>query len=392
MDLQEVIPPDSSGEDAFNRFRYQAHVAFPTCANCAGGHGVTSVICEHFEDVCVEEDGRVRFCQIKTRNPEYGLWRLADLCSERGAFRSLLRTHRALEGAEDEREFVYEVILEGTLEREDLIRQFPPAGSGFDDPLAKQVIKLMKPHTELRLAEARQFLERVQIRRSHPRDAIVAINLQVLMKAAPGLSAADLQSVYERTIETICQAMSGSRVQEWPAILFAAEQPDAAKASLKTKRLDQQVLAEVLGPALAGAVPSLQEITDPEALSASALEQKLRLAGAEPELIQQAKQLRANSTRREIELLSQTLKRSDIDAKLEDLRQRLLTAGVASLGLHGRADDSPAAAVFADLLGRLGDHPEHHDPASLYHQDPALLMGGICDLSDQCRFAWRSSG
>jgi len=52
LDIQDVIPPDDGGRDAFERFRYQAHVAFPSCLNCAGDQGVTAVICEHIEDVC----------------------------------------------------------------------------------------------------------------------------------------------------------------------------------------------------------------------------------------------------------------------------------------------------------------------------------------------------
>jgi hypothetical protein len=115
------------------------------------------------------------------------------------------------------------------------------------------------------------------------------------------------------------------------------------------------------------------------------MQHKLRIAGAPEAIIDQAKALRANATRREIELLSQSL-RTDVDAKLEDLRARLLTAAVAGIGAQGT---NGAGAVFADVLDRLAANPGTYDPARLFHQDPMLLMGGVCDLSDRCRHAWR---
>jgi Cap4, dsDNA endonuclease domain len=388
VDIQSVIPPDDAGRDAFERFRYQAHLTFPDCLNCVTQLGVTAVICEHFEDVCIEEEGQVRLRQIKTRNLDYGLWRLADLCSERGAFRSLLRSHRALSEIDDDRSFIYEVSLEGALERRDAICQFLPRGEGADDALARRVIKLMKPHTELRLAEAREVLRRVRIRPTPPRGSIVAINKELLASIGGDLPAAELSQIYDQVIEVICQAMSGTRLREWPAILFSGDD-SPAKALIEAKRLDQAVLERPLEPVLSGATPSLREITDPDALSASALELKLRLAGAPPELIDRAKQLRANMTYREIELRSRSL-RQDIDLKLEDLRERLKAVADISLSVSG-SGAKPAPAVFADVFERLGAQPATYDPARLYNRDPTLLMGGVCDLSDQCLFAWRSS-
>lgn len=358
---------------------------------CGAGHGVTAVICEHIEDVCVEEDERIRFRQIKTRNPDYGLWRLQDLCSDRGAFRSLLRTHRALSEVEDDREFVYEAVLEGALERNDPIRQFPPEGEEVDDVLARHVVKLMKRHTPIGLPEARRFLARIRVTTAPSRDSISALNFQLLLGAAGDLPASELKEIYDRCIEGISQAMSGTLLPGWPQILFVAEGlNDSQESSLAAKRLNQEALSALLGAVLPGMTPALSEVTDPNLLSASALEQKLRAAGAPPELVDQAKQLRANATRREIEVLSQSL-RNDADKRLEDLRQRLLVVANASLSLQGTGS-SPAPAVYADLLQRLGAQPKSYDPSNMYHRDPALLMGGICDLSDRCRFAWRSDG
>jgi hypothetical protein len=225
-DLRDAVPPDDSGRDAFERFRYQAHIAFRDCLNCAADQGVRAVICEHFEDLCIEGSDEVRFRQIKTRNPDYGLWRLVDLCSAGGAFRSLLRSHRALSRVTDARSFVYEAAVEGVLDRDDPICQLPPRGGTPDDALAKLVTKHMKPHTELRLAEAREFLGRVRVQPSPQRDSIVALNKELLASIGGDLPAAELAGIYEKVIELICQAMSGTRMPNWPAILFVDDAPE----------------------------------------------------------------------------------------------------------------------------------------------------------------------
>jgi hypothetical protein len=387
--FHNAVPPDDGGRDAFERFRYQAHVAFQDCLRCAAGEGVDAVICEHFEDLCVEASEVVALRQIKTRNLDYGLWRLADLCAERGAFRSLLRSHRSLKEVNDDREFLYEAVLEGALKRDDPICQFPPRGDVVDDTLAKWVIKEMKPHTELRLAEAREFLARVRILPAAQRDSIVALNRELLASAAGYLPAAELAKIYDDVIEVICQAMSGTRLPNWPEILFMRVGGDESKNAVERKRLDQSSLREPLERVLSGNGATLREITDSDLLTASALERKLRLAGAPEGLIERAKQLRANATYREIELRSQSLGQ-DLNGKLEDLRERLKLAIDLSLGVSGKGVD-PAPLVFADLTQRLGEQPATYDPNGLFRQDPALLVGGVCDLSDRCIRGWRGS-
>src|ERR671919_692299 len=92
-----VTPPDDTGSDTFRRFRYQAEVAFPFCLDTALIGNVISVIPEHLEDLAIEfADGSWRIIQIKTRDPGQAPWTLATLLGgDGGAFRSLLRTHRA---------------------------------------------------------------------------------------------------------------------------------------------------------------------------------------------------------------------------------------------------------------------------------------------------------
>src|SRR6266536_5660975 len=110
-------PPDDSGSDAFQRFGYQAHVAFPFCLRCYFAEdvdeGVIAIYCEHWEDLLVEYADKLRFVQIKTRDASRGPWKYRYLLDDGGALRSMIRTQRALAGLSEERVVEYDVRLEG---------------------------------------------------------------------------------------------------------------------------------------------------------------------------------------------------------------------------------------------------------------------------------------
>ena len=109
----DITPPDDTGSDTFRRHRYQAEVAISFCVDCVLIGNVASVIPEHLEDLAIEfADGSWRIIQIKTRDPGQAPWTLAALLgSDGGAFKSLLRTHRALAGIGGR--IGYELRLEG---------------------------------------------------------------------------------------------------------------------------------------------------------------------------------------------------------------------------------------------------------------------------------------
>lgn len=390
MEIGDVIPPDDSGRDAFSRFRYQAHAIFPACLGCATANGPTAIICEHIEDVCIEEPDRVVLRQIKTRNPDYGGWRLADLCGPSGALRSIVRAHRVVRDVDADRDIVYEIQLEGFLARGDLIRNLARAEPAPDDDVAKAIVKAFKQgNDKLSLKEAREIVARLVVFTAQLREAIVAANHRLLAALAGHLPANELSEIYDRAVDLICKAMEGSLAgDKWPHVLFAADGGAADGIHLANKRLDVEALCGPLERAVSGQLPALAGLTDADLAGATDLVRKLRTAGAPPALIEQAKNLRAYASRRELELRARDM-RGTIDAELEDLDNRLLTAGAISLGLHGSASN-PAPAVFADLMDRLGAQPANHDPRSLFHRDPMLLMGGVCQLSDKCRQAWRT--
>ena len=391
MQIGEVIPPDDSGRDAFSRFRYQAHAVFPACLKCATVSGPTAVICEHIEDVCIVEADRFVLRQIKTRNPDYGGWRLTELCLSSGALRSIVRTHRAIKDIEDDRSAVYEIQLEGFLAREDLIRNLSRPEPAPDEEVAKAIVKAFKDTDKLALKEAREIVSRLVVFTAHHREVIVAANHRLLAALAGHLPANELSDIYDLVIELICKAMEGTLAgDKWPKVLFAADGGAVDGVDLADKCLDAETLCGPLKPAVTGQLPALAGLTESDLAGATELVRKMRFAGAAQALIEQAKNLRAYASRREAELRARDL-RGTIDRELEDLDNRLLTAGAISLGLHGSGAD-PAPAVFADLMDRLGAQPDSHDPRSLFHRDPMLLIGGVCQLSDECRYSWRADG
>jgi hypothetical protein len=388
--LDELCVPDDSGSDAFRRYRFQAHVAFPHCLDCATERRVVSLTCEHFEDLLIEEADKLRFTQIKTRNADYGPWRFTDLCRPRGgALTSLLRTHRALAKLDDERAVVYEIRLEGVSERGDPIRRLMPSGDGADESMAKTMTKALREATEIKLNESREVLARTQVRFVAPREHIEDENLRKLRALAGHLPANDLKAIYDAAIGLICTAMEGELLADaWPAVLFEPlDEKDERAVLVAGKRLRFDRLAPVFEPLKDGSLIRLEDVLEDDELNASAMIRKLRLAGATEPLLQRARSLRAAAAKREIEVRSRDMTgRAEVD--FEDLDQRLLTAAVASAEAVGELE-APAGKIFADLLNRLSASPATYDPMSLLGRDGLALTGGVLQLSDECRFPWR---
>lgn len=391
MTLEGLCVPDDSGADAFQRFRYQAHVAFPHCLSCASGNGVVRVTCEHIEDLVVEEQDRVRFVQIKTRNLDYGPWRFKDLCRPRGgALTSLLRTHRALKKLKDPRELLYEIRLEGALERGDDIRRLGPAGGGATEDMAKLMSKTIRKATPITLADARTVLARCTVRTEPQRELIEDRNLRSMRSLAGHLPAHDLKAIYDAAINLICTAMETMMLaDQWPAVIFEPQDADEDRAArVAGKRLEPERLLAVLGPLTGDALIQLEEVFDQAGSSGTVMADKLRRAGASEALIRQAQGLRAAATKREIEVRSRD-RRGRADADFADLDARLLTLAVATADAVGDVE-KPASKIFARLLERLAASPAAHDPKSLLAQDAYAMTGGVLQLSDECRFSWRS--
>ena len=359
-----VTPPDDSGSDTFRRYRYQAEVAFPFCLDCALIGDVVSVTLEHLEDLAVEfADGSWRLVQVKTRDPGQAPWTLKSLLGSDGAaFKSLLRTHRALAGIQGE--IRLELRLEGAIRADDAARRLLPGGGGP----TTDIIDLVAERLGIDDVEAVALLERTTLRDSEPsRDAIEAVNLMKLGLAAPAVSGGTVREVYRSVLEHIEDAMDRRLgATRWPvAVLEHGTQSGDDRAVIANKRLTIDILEPLFRPLGSTEPLLLKKLLDPDTRT-SALEDKLAACGASASVIEDAKLLRANASIRDAQIEASSLYgRTD---RMDDLRLRLrvvANAVAAEVGDAGSAD-----RVWAVLQSRVNDQRDALDQHSLLGRDP----------------------
>jgi hypothetical protein len=385
--VTSTSPPDDSGSDAFQRFGYQAHIAFPFCLRCYFADdvddAVVAVYCEHWEDLLIQYATRLRFVQIKTRDGGRGPWKYRYLLDDGGALRSLLRTHRALSTLNEQRPIEYDIRLEGAVETGDDIRHLLGGGGGATEEMRHQCAGRL----EIDAAEAEAILTRVTVWPNQaPRALIEAQNRDLLRPVAGQLSANELKDIYDETIELVKRAMTAELLADsWPqAILEPASGAEAAADRARAKRLDRELLRPALERLTGGDRQLLAAITDPDRLEATALEKKLIAAGASANLVDRAKQFRAQASIRVAEERGRRL--FDVDAMLADLELRLLNVAETVAEVVDVA--APAPAVWDELERRLGANPQLYDPGHLLRRDQLLLLGQVCQLSDECKYRW----
>lgn len=383
LGIDEIPDPDDSGSDTYNRFRYQAEAAFTSCLDLALIKTVLSITPERIDDLLIEQADRWRFVQIKTRDPGRGAFTFADLLGEKGALRSVARTHKAVQDFDDGREIRYEVWLElGARSGNPIERLLVQDWRGPDSDMVEQCAKRLK--VEQPFAEA--MLNRCFVRAPlPPRDLIRDSNIRNLQRYNSTVPVATTEEVYDNVIDLVEKAMRAELLQdEFPQCIM---QPDGVDEALATKiagkRLRADIVAEMFQPLAGGDAAVLEQITDPDQLAASELDRKLLAAGVAEESRHQAKVLRANASRRAYELNSGL---SDPDTKFADLDVRALTVASATAGVATAAPPGPE--VFKALLDQLLASPGDVDPSGLLGQDGMLLFGRVCELSDQCRFGW----
>ncbi|MDP9224962.1 MAG: hypothetical protein M3P18_14180, partial [Actinomycetota bacterium] len=283
----------------------------------------------------------------------------------------------------DGRRIVYDIRLEGALTRGDAINRLTPSGDGLDQSISDTCATGLGCD----VAEATDVLARVVVHGSEPpREFIEDRNLGDLRRAAGYLSANELKEVYEAAISLIDEAMRAALLADsWPrAILEPDSQVQEMRERAEAKRIDRSRLALILGR-LDGSDRALMSIvTDPDRLRATDLERKMLAAGAPAQLVDQAKQVRAQAIHRMLEFRASNV--LDVDSLLADLEFRLLS--VATTAAATAAGASPT--IWSAIETRLHTHPAHHDPRRILSQEPLLLMGAICQYSDECKFPWTS--
>jgi hypothetical protein len=367
-----------AGADTIARFHFQAELSAPLCFRCAVDPEIVAVLPEYLEDVALECTWGWRFIQIKSRDPELGIWRLSLLLGESGALRSLYRTFVQTM----EKSVRLELILEGAIKRNDPIANLLSGGDRTDSTLVSKVATAL----EITEDEARKFLSKVYLHeRPVAREGIEASNLRVLHQQAPRRGHDEVLPVYNKMIDEILRAMRAAPIGElWPSyVVDPVSAPTQEQQRIQNKRITKEqikgILSDVLGPP--GVL--LRRLTDSESTPASVLEEKLRVGGAPEDIITHARVLRFEAERRIVEMSAGSA--TSVELEVEDLRTRLEVFAVAERTVNAQKSN-PAPEIWNGLVKTLGIAAAGLDPAHVLRRDPMLLLGEICELAQRCRF------
>ena len=368
-----------AGSDTLARFRYQAEVTLPYCVSALlSENDIVAVVAEHLEDIALKTKTGWRFLQVKSRDPERGLWRAADLFTKGGGLRSLYRTYLATEGEDHS----LELVLEGAVKTDDVIGTLRP------DRDRSRLVTMVMDKLKATQASAEDFLRRVTLDQSAPhRTDIHATNARLLHQHAPSLTYPEVEALHGALLEEIEKAMRCERIGAlWPrSVVQPEKRSKVIKERLRAKTLDAQRLSGIGEPLTSAGRPLLKRFVERGGGPVSVLTQKLVLGGATPHLIDRARNLQANALHHRLERAARN--RAVNDALLTDLEERIRTYADTAAAMH-ESSSHPAIEMWAYLLDRFGMQAADIDPHKLVGADPMLLMGESCILSDECVFDW----
>jgi hypothetical protein len=376
----DLTPSTDAGSDTAARYRYQAEVTLPLCLHCALGKEILSVIPEYFEDVCLETVDGWRFIQIKSRDPGLGLWGIADLLAKDGALRSLYRTHKQIE----EISATLELVLEGATRRKDLIQELTSSGNHANPDLLRRVAEAL----EIPVPSVELFLRRVVLAGAPaPREFIKRQNVSLIQEQNVSLPHTKVMGIYESLMSEVERAMRAESIgPNWPAYVTRHSDGDRDKQErLKAKRLTRELLIRKVAPLSSPPKKLLTKAVDSTTAHISPLETKLSMGGATDAIIQLARDLRASSQAHLFDYQATHLFANE--DLIADLNQRLKVYAVSKAAQYASAD-KPAINVWNSLLTELTANAAGIDLQGIMNEDPMLLLGQICDLSDNCVVDW----
>lgn len=371
------IPSDDTGTDTLKRFRYQAQLALPFCLACVRQEKVRSVIMEHFEDIVLEYEDYWQFIQVKSRNSDQGDWNFSQTIE---ALKSLYRAFQDMSSISGK----YSLFLEGNLSTKNELKVLVNSNPAIPKSLLEKVAK----EFEIDESKCEVFLKVVTI---HPgqtsRTNITANNIRLMGQISEHTSAQEIEALEKRLTDEILKAMSCDRLEnllyQYISQADAVEETD--KVKVNSKRLTANSITAILGSFSLDAHPLLLRITDLNVPFPSNLEKKLIAGGATDRIINDAKNLRANASIRESEILASGFLNED--KKIIDVQIRLETL-TNSIVENYENLEKPAKTIWREVLNELTKKKESVDPNRIYKQDPYLLLGAICSLSDECRIDW----
>lgn len=370
-------PPDDTGTDTLKRFRYQAQIALPFCLACARKEKVCSIIMEHFEDIVVEYDDYWHFIQVKTRNAERGQWKLPDAID---GLKSLYRAFSETSHLNAK----YSLFIEGAIAARDDLNALTHSKIDISNDLVQKISQKLN----LEDSNCRVFLESVTVHPNQPpRANITSHNIHLMGQVSASTSTREIESLEEKLTDEILRAMSCDRLDSllYHYIAKVEEIEDETRARIEAKRLTASNITDILGSLASGDYPLLLRITDLHEPSPTNLEKKLIAGGATERIIRDAKTLRANASIREAEILSSGfLNQED---RITDVQIRIQTLTNSIVEEHDESE-KPAKIIWRMVLTELTQKKESVDPHRVYKQDPYLLLGAVCGISDECRIDW----
>jgi hypothetical protein len=373
----DQTPPDDTGTDTLKRFRYQAQLALPFCLACARKEKVRSIIMEHFEDIVVEYDDHWHFIQVKTRNAERGQWKLPDAID---GLKSLYRAFKETSHLNAK----YSLFIEGSIAARDDLNALTHSKRDISDDLVEEIYQKLNLEDD----NCRAFLESVTVHPNQPpRANITSHNIHLMGQVSASTSTREIESLEEKLTDEILRAMSCDRLDNlvYHYIAKVEEIEDETKARVEAKRLTASNITDILGSLASGDYPLLLRITDLHEPSPTNLEKKLIAGGATERIIKNAKELRANASIREAEVLSSGFFMEE--EKIIDVQVRLET--LANSVVERFDDlDKPAKTIWLELRKEITQTVSSVDPNRIYKQDPYLLLGAVCGISDECRIDW----
>ncbi len=380
--LLNQTPPDDTGTDTLKRFRYQAQLALPFCLECAHQDQgkVRSVILEHFEDIVVEYEDHWQFIQVKTRNANLGPWKLTDAMH---GLRSLYRAFKEISHSNAR----YSLFVEGAISAQnDLSTLLVSREVDIDIP--DTVVKKVAGELSIAEPECKAFLKMVTVHSNQTgRADITAHNIRLMGQISSNTTAKEIEALEQRLTDEILRAMSCDRLEnllyQYIAQTDAFENKNRVK--INAKRLMPENIIAILGSLTSGDYPLLRRITDLNVRTPTNLEKKLIAGGATEPIIRNAIERRADASHREYEILASGF--CDEESKIEDVQARVETLAIAVVE-ECKELGKPASSIWRELLKELTQNVHHIDPNHMYKQDPYLLLGAVCGLSDECRIDW----
>ena len=372
-------PPDDTGTDTIKRYRYQAQLALPFCLACARKYKVRSIIMEHFEDIVVECDDYWHFIQVKTRNAERGHWKLPDAID---GLKSLYRTFSETSDLKAK----YSLYIEGAIAVTDDLNALTLSSSSMD--ISNDIVQKISQKLDIENSKCRDFLESVTVHANQPpRAHITSYNIRLMGQGSASSSIREIESLEEKLTDEILRAMSCDRLDNllYRYIAKAEELEDEIKARIDAKRLTASNIADIIGSLASGDYPLLLRITDLHEPSPTNLQKKLIAGGATERIIKNAKELRANASIREVEIRSSGF--INQEDRIVDVQIRITTLTNSIVEEHDELE-KPAKIIWRKVLNELTQKKETVDPHRIYKQDPYLLLGAVCGISDECRIDW----